>query len=100
MRDHPSPHVVLQGGPRTHHPEVPMPSEDNEIESLRRLAGCGDRQDKEIEHLRHLAGCAGRQDSKRHYLREWRIYRGLSRFELADRLDTPTWIVAEWEGGD
>ena len=72
-----------------------MPSEENEIERLRRLAWRRVRQDNKIERLRRLAGCGGRQDSQlnRHYLRDWRIYRGLSRYGLADRLDTPTWIV-------
>jgi predicted transcriptional regulator len=60
-------------------------SEDNEIERLRRLiAGRGSRQDNH---------------HNRHFLREWRIYLGLSRYELADRLDIPIWVVAEWEGG-
>jgi predicted transcriptional regulator len=60
-------------------------------------------KDSEIDRLRHLiAGRGGRQDNhrNRHFLREWRIYRGLSRYELAERLDTPIWVVAEWEAGE
>ena len=27
-------------------------------------------------------------------------YRGLSQYELAERIGTPIWVVAEWEAGD
>jgi hypothetical protein len=81
-----------------------MPSENSEIERLRRLiAGRGGSKDSEIERLRRLiAGRGGRQDNhrNRHFLREWRVYRGLSRYELAERAYTPIWVVAEWEEGN
>lgn len=64
-----------------------MPPEDNEIERLRRLiAGLPGLGDPRAENHHH-----------RHFLREWRIYRGLSQYELAERVGTAPRVVAGWE---
>ena len=63
-----------------------MPAEDNEIERLRRLiAGLPSFGDRRAEN------------HSRHFLREWRIYRGLSQYELAERVGAFPRVVAEWE---
>jgi transcriptional regulator with XRE-family HTH domain len=36
----------------------------------------------------------------RHYLKEWRIKRGLSQLQLADRMDTSKGLVSRWERGE
>jgi predicted transcriptional regulator len=62
-----------------------MLPEDNEIERLRRLiAGRPTLGDLNNHYNRHL-------------LREWRIHRGLSQSELAERVGTFPRVVAEWE---
>jgi transcriptional regulator with XRE-family HTH domain len=35
----------------------------------------------------------------RHYLKEWRIKRGLTQLELAQRLNTSKGLVSRWERG-